>query len=73
MTKEQKSRILAAYNAAHERQVKAEEAMDSGSRKADAQHSFALGEQSGIDRILDLMGFTLVVDDEELAIDIMED
>lgn len=73
MTDAQKQAIIAAFNAAHERQVKAEGYIDKGLRGADNQHSFALGEQSGIDRILDLMGYTLVVDDEERAIDIMED
>lgn len=73
MTDAQKQEIIAAYNAAHERQVKAEGHLDKGLRGADSLHSFALGEQNGIDRALEILGYSIVVDDEERAIDIMEE
>ena len=75
MTDMQKQAIIAVYNAAVHDQASAEEGMDNATndkswqRHAD-KHSFALGKQSAIDRMLSILGYDLIVDDEKFAVDI---
>jgi len=75
MNDTQKASILGMYNAALRDQLRAEAGMDSvqndkaWSRCAN-EHSFALGKQSAIDAMLEALGYTLILDDEDKAIDI---
>ena len=75
MTQEHKNAIIAAYNAAHDRQVDAEARLDAADTDkawstASNAHSFALGTQNGINRALELLGYEMLVDDE-IAVDIV--
>lgn len=75
MTDAQKARIISAYNAAVADQIKAETGLDSATtdktwaRHAN-KHSFALGQQQAIDNLLSILGYDLIVNDEDIAIDI---
>ena len=78
MTIEQKNSILSAYNQAVDdmRTIDENELLDSKnpviSFRANNAHSFALGRQAGIDLALDILGYGLVINDEDYAIDIVE-
>lgn len=56
-----------AADADHLRRAKTWEAM------YDSRHSFSLGLMAGIDHTLELLGLTLLIDDEDKAVDIEEE
>lgn len=74
MTPEQKDAIISMFNVAVERERKALDMLDNPnpkiSARGDSDSSFALGEQSGIDTVLRLLGYKLIKDDCDNAIDV---
>ena len=77
MTEEQKKNIIEYYNKYVSKMANAEEFMDSENKeeeeRADETFSSALASQSAIDYTLTILGYTLVVNDEDFAIDIIKE
>ena len=76
MENEQKHAVIDYYNAAVHRQCESETGMDSATtdktfNRHGSRHSFALGEQAAIDYTLKILGYALVVNDEDMATDIV--
>lgn len=65
--------IVSAYNAAVRRMAEAEPKIDDGDERADRDHTFALGEQSGISRAVEALGYRLIRNDEDYAVSVERD
>ena len=77
MTDEQKKDIISTYNIAVMAAERGLSLMDSNNEKTAARgrsdHSFSMGKQDGIDMVLELLGYVLVLDDCDFAIDIIKE
>ena len=75
MTDEVKTDLIETYNRYVEDMAYAEDRMDHPnpkiSRKADENFVAALAKQEGFWRCLDLLGYELVVNDEDRAVDVV--
>ena len=75
MTNEQKASIIALFNAACDDERKAMDGMDAAQKdrtwaKCASDHSFAVGKQSAIDSMVDILGYALIRNDEGFAYEI---
>lgn len=74
MNADQKDAILAYYNALRDRLPDVEERMDSKNPRVSAraanEFTRIISKQEAVDDVLDLLGYTLFVNDEEYAIGI---